>query len=140
MKNIKHIAFLFLLLSSTSCMDEFLKEAPEDRFVIGNFYSSQSDAEAAVTAVYRKLYDIYERNMFILNDLPADTEKNGLGMPNQYLQNLEYLRHTSENQFTSTMWQQNYDGIARANTAILNIPAIEMDETVKARLIGEAKF
>lgn len=140
MKNIKHIAFLFLLLSSSSCMDEFLKESPEDRFVIGNFYSSQSDAEAAVTAVYRKLYDIYERNMFILNDLPADTEKNGLGMPNQYLQNLEFLRHTSENQFTRVMWQQSYDGIARANTAIINIPAIEMDETIKARLIGEAKF
>lgn len=140
MKSIKHIAFLFLLLSSSSCMDEFLKEAPEDRFVIGNFYSSQSDAEAALTAVYRKLYDIYERNMFILNDLPADTEKNGLGMPNQYLQNLEYLRHTSENQFTRIMWQHNYDGIARANTAIINIPAIEMDETIKARLIGEAKF
>tara|TARA_R110002096_G_scaffold33736_1_gene97101 strand:+ start:206 stop:1639 length:1434 start_codon:yes stop_codon:yes gene_type:complete len=121
-------------------MDEFLKESPVDRFVIGNFYSSQSDAEAAVAAVYQKLYDIYERNMFILNELPADTEKNGLGMPNQYLQNLEYLRHTSENQFTRVMWQQNYDGIARANTAIINIPAIEMDETMKARLIAEAKF
>jgi tetratricopeptide (TPR) repeat protein len=61
-------------------------------------------------------------------------------MPNQYLQNLEYLRHTSENQFTRVMWQQNYDGIARANTAIINIPGIEMDESIKARLIGEAKF
>jgi tetratricopeptide (TPR) repeat protein len=121
-------------------MDEFLKESPQDRFVIGNFYSSQSDAEAAVAAVYQKLYNIYERNMFILNELPADTEKNGLGMPNQYLQNLEYLRHTSENQFTRVMWQQNYDGIARANTAIINIPGIEMDESIKARLIGEAKF
>jgi len=140
MKNIKHILLLFIILSTTSCMDEFLKESPEDRFVIGNFYSSQSDAEAAVAAVYQKLYNIYERNMFILNELPADTEKNGLGMPNQYLQNLEYLRHTSENQFTRVMWQQNYDGIARANTAIINIPGIEMDETFKARLIGEVKF
>lgn len=124
----------------TSCMEGFLKEEPEDRYVIDNFYSSQSDAEAAVTAVYQQLYSIYERNMFILNELPADNEKNGLGMPNQYLQNLEYLRHTSENQFVREMWQNNYSGIARANTAILNIPNITMDETIRNRLVGEAKF
>lgn len=140
MKNIKYILCVTVILSLTSCMDEFLKESPDDRFVITNFYSSQSDAEAAVAAVYEKLYALYERNMFILNELPADTEKNGLGMPNQYLQNLEFLRHTSENQFTREMWLQCYSGIARANTAIINIPGIEMDEQVRARLVGEAKF
>lgn len=140
MKNIKYILSVAVILSLTSCMDEFLKESPDDRFVITNFYSSQSDAEAAVAAVYEKLYALYERNMFILNELPADTEKNGLGMPNQYLQNLEFLRHTSENQFTREMWLQCYSGIARANTAISNIPGIEMDEQVRARLVGEAKF
>ncbi|MEQ9439208.1 MAG: RagB/SusD family nutrient uptake outer membrane protein [Cyclobacteriaceae bacterium] len=123
-----------------SCTDEFLKEEPADRFVIDNFYSSQTDAEAAVAAVYQQLYDIYERHIFLLNALPTDDEKNGLGMPNQYLQNLEYMRYTSENQFTREMWQRNYSGIARANTAILNIPDINMDETIRARLVGEAKF
>lgn len=140
MKNIKYLFILSLTFFLTSCMDEFLKESPVDRYVVGNFYSSQSDAEAAVTAAYAKLFDIYERNMFILCDLPADTEKNGLGMPNQFLQNLEYLRHTSQNQFAREMWLQNYSAIARANTAIINIPTIEMDETVKARLVSEAKF
>ncbi|MBT32263.1 MAG: RagB/SusD family nutrient uptake outer membrane protein [Thalassobius sp.] len=122
-----------------SCSD-FLEESPEDRYVIDNFYSSGTDAEAAVAAVYQQLYDIYERHIFLLNALPTDDEKNGLGMPNQYLQNLEYLRHTSENQFTREMWQRNYSGIARANTAILNIPDVNMDENLKSRLIGEAKF
>nr|WKN35682.1 RagB/SusD family nutrient uptake outer membrane protein [Tunicatimonas sp. TK19036] len=123
-----------------SCTDEFLKEEPADRFVIDNFYSSRTDAEAAVAAVYQQLYDIYERHIFLLNALPTDDEKNGLGMPNQYLQNLEYMRYTSENQFTREMWQRNYSGIARANTAILNIPGINMDEAIRARLVGEAKF
>lgn len=138
MKTIYMLFIGTLLLSS--CTEEFLKEEPEDRYVIGNFYSSQKDAEAAVTAVYQQLYSIYTRHMYILNELPADNEKNGLGMPNQFLQNLEYLRHTSENQFVREMWQNNYSGISRANTAILNIPGITMDETIKNRLIGEAKF
>lgn len=136
--------FLILLLSvvislSNSC-SSFLEENPIDRYVVGNFYSSQKDAEASVASVYATLYEIYERRIFLLNELPADDEKNGLGMPNQYLQDLEYLRHTSENQFAREMWQQSYVGIARANTAIENIPNITMDETIKNRLIGEAKF
>src|SRR5690554_6683772 len=96
----KYFNILFIgAVFCTSCVDGFLKEEPEDRFVIGNFYSSQSDAEAAVTSVYQQLIGIYERHMFILNELPTDNEKNGIGMPNQYLQNLEFLRHASEKQF-----------------------------------------
>lgn len=136
------ITFLFLITLNGffhSC-SSFLEENPVDRYVVGNFYSGQSDAEAAVAAVYQQLIGLYERHMFLLSALPADDEKNGLGMPNQYLQNLEYLRHTSENQFVREMWQRNYSGISRANTAIQNIPDINMDETVKNRLVGEARF
>jgi tetratricopeptide (TPR) repeat protein len=134
------LIFLMTLNGIFYSCTSFLEENPVDRFVVGNFYSSQSDAEAAVNAVYQQLISIYERHMFLLNELPADDEKNGLGMPNQYLQNLEYLRHTSENQFVREMWQRNYSGISRANTAIQNIPNINMDETVKNRLLGEARF
>lgn len=141
MKNIYLLLILFIGTSFfTSCTEEFLQEKPEDRYVIDNFYSSRTDAEAAVAAVYQQLYSIYERHMFILNELTTDNEKNGLGMPNQFLQNLEYLRYTSENQFVREMWQRNYSGIARANTAIINIPNINMDENLRNRLVGEAKF
>ncbi|UCS92201.1 RagB/SusD family nutrient uptake outer membrane protein [Echinicola marina] len=137
---IKYILSICLTTFFLGACTDFLKEEPSDRYVIDNFYSGQSDAEAAVTAVYQQLYSIYERHIFLLNALPTDDEKNGLGMPNQFLQNLEYLRHTSENQFVREMWQRNYSGIARANTAIINIPAIDMDEVIRDRLVGEAKF
>ncbi|MFC4870414.1 RagB/SusD family nutrient uptake outer membrane protein [Negadavirga shengliensis] len=140
MKNISKLLLAAVLFNSTACMDNFLQESPKDRFVESNFYGSQEDAEAAVAAVYQQLYSIYDRLMFLLNELPADDEKNGLGMPNQFLQNLEYLRHTSENQFVSNMWTSNYSGISRANFAIANIPDIEMGETAKNRMLGEVKF
>ena len=134
------IIFLLMAIGLFQACTSFLDENPKDRYVIDNFYSSETDAKAAVTAIYQQLYGIYTRYIFLLNALPADDEKNGLGMPNQYLQNLEYLRYTSENQFTREMWQRNYSGISRANTAIINIPGIPMDEVLKNRLIGEAKF
>lgn len=128
-----------LLFALASC-EGFLEENPKDRYVIDNFYSSENDAKAATVAIYEKLYPLYTRHMYILNDLPADDHKNGIGMPNQFLQDLEYLRHTSQNQFVTEMWQHNYSGISRANTAILNIPKITMDENLKNRFIAEARF
>ena len=76
----------------------------------------------------------------MLCDLPSDDHKNGLGMPNPFLQNLEFLRIDSQNTFVKDMWTNCYAGISRANAAIENIPKITMDATLKNRLIGEAKF
>lgn len=130
---------LTLLFSLSSCTS-FLDENPNDRLVTKNFYKSSGDAQASVDAVYNVLYSIYHRNIFLLCDLPTDGMKNGLGMPNPYLQDLEFLRHNSENTFIRDMWKDNYDGIMRANEAINNIPLINMEQEIKDRLIGEAKF
>ena len=58
----KIYVILTVMAVMTSCMDGFLKEKPEDRYTIDNFYSSQSDGEAAIAAVYQQLYSIYEIN------------------------------------------------------------------------------
>jgi len=137
----KIYSVIALSLFVTACKkSDFLKENPEDRFVTSNFFSGQKDAQAAVDAVYNQLYSIYQRNMILLNDLPTDDEKNGLGMPNQFLIDLEFLRYTSENTFVRDMWSLNYSGIQRANSALNNIGSITMEETVKKRLLGEASF
>ena len=38
------------------------------------------------------------------------------------------------------IWRASYQVIARANLSVTRIPEVSMDETLKARLIGEAKF
>ena len=76
----------------------------------------------------------------MLCDLTCDGMKNGLGMPNAFLQNLEFLRHTPENTFIRDMWQNNYSGIMKANAAINNIPSVTMNPDLQKRFIAEAKF
>lgn len=39
-----------------------------------------------------------------------------------------------------TVWNGNYIGIFRANQVLENVPAIEMDEDLRSRLLGEAYF
>lgn len=143
MKQMKRLLYVLAVVLgfTTSCKkSNFLKESPEDRYVVGNFYSGPKDAQAAVDAIYNQLYSIYQRNMLMLNDLPADDHKNGLGMPNQFLQDLEFLRYTSENTFVRDMWQIHYSGIQRANIAINNLGKISMDKVLNTRLIAEASF
>jgi len=46
----------------------------------------------------------------------------------------------STNGMINNYWKFSYEAIARANTVIANVPAVPMDETLKNRIIGEAKF
>lgn len=129
-----------LAMAFTTSCSSFLDEEPNDRLVTSNFYTNESDAQAAVDAIYNELYNIYQRQIFLMADLPTDTHKNGLGMPNTYLQNLEFLRHTTSNTFVRDTWKNNYEGIARANTAISHIEGADIADATKNRLEGEAKF
>jgi hypothetical protein len=135
------ISLIIVLGLNTACTDELLQEDPVDRFVVGNFYSSESDAKAAVDAIYNRIgANYYERRFSLLADLATDDMKDGIGMANSDLQDIEYCRQTTQNKFVTNLWAATYDGIARANIAISAIPDITMDETVKNRLIGEAMF
>jgi hypothetical protein len=139
MNKIKRYVIIAAALSGSGCAS-FLEETPTDRLVVDNFYSSQKDAEAAVSAAYQQLGSIYNRLMYNLAELPTDVMKNGLGMPNTYLQDLEYLRFNASNTFVADMWNNNFAGIMKANAAINNIPRIAMDAAIQERLIAEAKF
>lgn len=139
MKKIICACFCVGIFSMGGC--SFLDESPVDRLVTDNFYANAKDAQAAVDATYQQLIPIYNRNMYLICDLPTDVHKNGLGMPNALLQDLEFLRHSPENTFIADMWGNNYAGIMKANAAINNIPRVStMSPSVQARLIGEAKF
>jgi tetratricopeptide (TPR) repeat protein len=134
--------FSILILSGISggC-SSFLDENPTDRLVAANFYTGEKDAQAAVDATYEQLNSLYNRLMYMLGELPTDNMKNGLGMPNPFLQDLEFLRHNSQNTFVRDMWKNCYSGISRANSAINRIPGIEkVPENKKNRFVGEACF
>ncbi len=140
MKRMIIFAFISIVFGSVTGCTSFLDEKPADRLVVDNFYSTQKDAEAAVNAAYQQLNTIYNRLMYMVAELPTDVMKNGLGMPNAFLQDMEFMRYNSENTFIRDMWNNNYAGIMKSNAAINNIPRITMNTTIQERLICEAKF
>jgi len=140
MKIYKYLPIIFCLsFVSNGC--ELLKEDPEHVLVTENFYKTTEEALAAVNAVYQRLATgMYNRPMEVLGDLTTDDYKNGQGMNNAFLIDLEYYNFTSENTFVADIWNQHYDGINRANVVLSKVPGITMDETLKQRILGEAHF
>ncbi|RXG21906.1 RagB/SusD family nutrient uptake outer membrane protein [Leeuwenhoekiella aequorea] len=140
MKTIYKIS-LVLLLGLTACDRDFDEPNPNSP-TIASFWKNAGDAEKGVNATYSTFYrtaSTYSRWMFYHGSLKSDE---GFGSGGDIgLNNLVSFNQNDYNQnLTAETWQNLYVGVFRANQVIANVPTIEMDEALKARLIGEAKF
>ena len=136
-KSIKYYITIFLVIASfTSC--NVLDEEPFTQPSTENFYQNETDALAALTSVYARLKSGigYYKQQF----KPTLIASSDQGL-STYLYN-EFIRGivTSTNQSLNNLWKELYLGIRDANNVIANVPDIEMDEELKNRIIGEAKF
>ena len=144
----KLIGVLFIGATLFSCKD-FLVENPKDRVALNNYYATEQDAVSAVNSIYAWLgaYDftygntagIYHSTFWVTQGLVSDEMNNNqLGTPD--LDQLATFTANSENGPVLEIWRMHYKTIYAANIAIERIPAIDMDETLKNRLLNEAKF
>ncbi len=124
-----------------------LVEDPDSIIVASQFYKTQSDAITAVNAVYSTLntdaagdFPIYGRNLNLLTGNGSDDQIYSPSNTNPDVRALGTTTYVSANDRVKKNWQQHYFGISRANDAIDNIPAINMDTSLRARLVREAKF
>src|SRR5665647_3381152 len=72
---------------------------------------------------------------FLTDDLAA-----GPGTPNADARAIGNLTYYSTNLRVKEIWIGHYAAINKANIALERIPAITMDEKLKNRLLGEARF
>jgi hypothetical protein len=138
--------FLFAVaLMSIACEKEFLEKSPIVGVTEENFYRTEADATAAVNAAYASLqFQLSPAGHFrwfwgdIMSD---DSEKGGSGDNdvNDLLQ-LETFKGPTNTDLLESEWGADYEGIYRANVVLEKVPAIEMDEDLKARILGEARF
>jgi len=140
-------AFITISLSCawTSCTK--LQEDPNAIIVSSQFYKTQSDALAAVSAVYSTLnsdpagdFPIYGRNLNLLTGNGSDDQVFSPSNTNPDVRALGTASYVATNDRVRKNWQQHYYAISRANLAIDNIPAIPFDEVLRSRLVREAKF
>jgi hypothetical protein len=126
----------------TSCVD--LDEAPKSFVSSDQFFKTQADAVAAVNAIYFRLNSTGQTPYHVLfstgMDMMSDDVQPGPGATNADVRSQSVLSHSSTGLRVREIWQQHYDAINRANIAIDRIPTVNMDETLRTRLVLEAKF
>ena len=149
MKNISSYKILLLLagvvVGLTSCNK--LSEDPKSVIVSSQFYQTTSDATSAVNAVYSTLnsdpagdFPLYGRQLNLLVENASDNQLYSPSNTNPDVRALGTETYISSNSRIQKVWQQLYYGINRANIAIDNVPTIQMDTTLRARLVRESKF
>lgn len=142
MKNLFILFFVLTTMLFSSCK-KFLEEVPSSVLVAENFYKTDADAEAAITATYDGLNDqtnIYFRGIYLLSELPTDNAETGQGVANAFIFAIDGYTYGPVNDRIYVLYTALYKTIANANVAIDKIPAISMDAAKKKRLIAEAKY
>ncbi|HEY5687830.1 MAG TPA: RagB/SusD family nutrient uptake outer membrane protein [Yeosuana sp.] len=130
---------LSFLIAFTSC-DDLLEEQPYTQIGTDFFYKNESDALAALTAVYADLKsgNGYYRQLYLSNLFAASDQ----GTPNAGRHG-DFRRGTiaSTDPNLPSTWKEIYIGIKDANNVIARVPEItNMDEELKLRVLGEARF
>lgn len=122
-----------VLVFFCSCED-FLDRKPLNNLDEKQFWQNEQQAIQGVTAIYAVLQNSGVYGDYVLNDMytPIADETEG-GQINLGL-------HTADYGKFSTKWTSLYLGINRANIALKRIPSILMNESLKKRLLAEAKF
>lgn len=108
---------------------------------ITNFWKTASDAQLGINAIYSTYHRVgLSRNEFFITIVRSD-EAYSTSPNSTLVNNFDAFKTTDYNLWeTSTVWQDCYIGINRANQVLDNVPGIDMDATLKAQLLGEAKF
>ncbi|MDB5240684.1 MAG: RagB/SusD protein [Spirosoma sp.] len=131
------------LLAMASCTD--LNENPQALLTAEQFYKTEPDAVAAVNSVYNGALNnggltMYNRLFHLAFEIMSDDAIAGLRVTNADVRSIAVLSHSTTNDRVDELWKESYMAINRANIAIARIPSITMNETLRTRLVNEAKF
>ena len=125
-----------------SCAD--LNKQPNGVETDNTFFENEDQAKRAITSVYdvTAWYNTQEMDEWVFGDICSDdAEKGGEGPADApAMEKMKRFNCDPNVPYTKDMWNETYEGIFRANQCIDNIPTINMDATLRAQYVGEAKF
>lgn len=136
-------AAALVLLSITSCQKDFLDRRPEGRLTFEEFFQTEAHAIEATNAVYAQYreFDLCALPYLACTDiLSDDADKGSTQNDAPLISDLDNFTLDATNPYVAPVYRGHYRAIARANLAIENIPNIDMDATLRDRLVGECKL
>lgn len=136
------LIFIFLILTFSSCGDDFLSLSSKDTVTESAFFITQEDAYSALAGVYATLQNeatftnvrnAADIEWAITGDLyEMDRSANRI--------ELHSLRFPASNTILRDIYQNSYLGISRANVVVDKISKSPISQETKDQIIGQALF
>jgi starch-binding outer membrane protein, SusD/RagB family len=150
MKNIKNflqkalgLGLIATIILTQSCKKSFLNVDPAGNQKAATFYKTQDDATAAVSAMYASLHS-YASVAFpalaIESMGSGDVDKGSVPSDASFMNDFIKFNVTAGEGQVPDFWNGECVIINLANQNLDNIPAINMDASLKARYLAESKF
>ncbi|HEX2722038.1 MAG TPA: RagB/SusD family nutrient uptake outer membrane protein [Gemmatimonadaceae bacterium] len=134
------LASLLLGGAITACNQELELTNPNQPST-NSFWQTQADAILGINATYNGLMNngTYGRWEAFVFDLRSD--EGMVVSPWTELSNFTKFTQSDYNfEVPREVWQHHYQTIFRANQVVDRVPEINMDATMRSRIVGEAKF
>lgn len=139
------VSTLIILLVANACDEKNLDKINPNSYVLDLYYENGRQLTEATNAIYASVQStrLAAREYFFIHDLRSDemvAGGGGLEAPRAAVLNGTL---DANNQISNWVWEGLYIVIMRANAVITNgpkVPAGKVDETLRERLIAEAKF
>ncbi len=137
-KNIFLSIALLTILVNCSDLDTELK----GQYTTDTFFKTKEQAISAVNATYQiAAFNNTNNNLWVFGDVASDdTVKGGNSGDASDIGYVDSFQVNPDNGAIEAFWKHYYEGIARANNVIYNVPSINMDPLLRDRIVGEAKF
>ncbi len=143
MKYIVYLSIFTLSVILMGCSNDFLNKAPEDSINTSNFFQTESDAVSAINGAYQPLQwpKLYNMRMWT-SDIYAGNSVVGAGGGTDGIETQEEANFVTapDNAGVLDLWRGPWPGILRCNIILQEVPGMNINTTVKNRVLGEAHF
>ena len=132
---------LILTLLLSGC--DFLNRSPYDSVDTSQGFQTLADAEAAINAAYQPLQwaKLYNMRIWTLDIIAGNSEVGaGGGTDGEETVDLANFIADADNFAALDLWRGPSPGILRCNFVLQKVPTMDIDETIKNRILGEAHF
>jgi hypothetical protein len=132
-----------VVLLISGCGKSFLDVPPQGQQPNEQFWKNEADATKAVNAIYANLRE-WKQVGFATVGVESlgsdDAEKGSNAADASFLTKFDDFSITATDGQVLDFWKGQYQEVNFSNQVLDNIPAISMDEALKARYLAEAKF
>ena len=137
----KYTVYILMISLLTACSKDFLNKEPHE-FTDAVFWKTAAQAESALGGVYSPLQGEEALGGEEWCGMEAFSD---IGYMNDnysdFIAMTEFRAvQNTENDLSLNSYKSYFQVIKRANDVLYNVPNIEMDESQKSRILGEANF